>query len=326
MNYVFTFIGEFGYELFNWQGVIRKWCQENKKPGDKVVVCSRQGLENIYEFADHYVNISQLNSYNNTVADCYKAYIWEEKKDLPFKDWPIVGSGPIYDKLINNIKNDVKQQVYSYLNSKPTKYIWSCDYTQMNGFYFGHGGPGGGSIYSNGKFLNNNRFIKIDIPNFNNIKSKLQKEINLDLDSPYILCQTGYRGGHYTEKSNTKIDHSKIFNNLQLDLPILYLDFNSGRYFDSTSNFKVKSYSCSNFNEQACLISLSSYCIFTTEGDFRSHTYIPPMLGKDVHVVASNEVLNLPSESSDFWNRNIFHFGGKIHTYEYEKLKNWKLK
>ena len=25
MIYVFTFIGEFGYELLNWQGTIRKW-------------------------------------------------------------------------------------------------------------------------------------------------------------------------------------------------------------------------------------------------------------------------------------------------------------
>tara|TARA_R110001592_G_scaffold361664_1_gene673010 strand:- start:274 stop:1254 length:981 start_codon:yes stop_codon:yes gene_type:complete len=326
MNYVFTFIGEFGYELFNWQGVIRKWAQQNKKKDDKIIICSRQGLESIYEFADHYINISQLKSYNNTVADCYRAYIWKEKKDLPFEDWPIIGSGPAHDELINNIKNDVKQQISLYLNNKSAKYIWSCDYIQMDNFHFGHGGPGGGSIYSNGKFLNNNKFIKIDIPNFNNIKNKLQKEINLDLDSPYILCQTGYRGGHYTEKSNTKIDHNKIFNNLQLDIPILYLNFNSGRYFDSTSNFEVQSYSCNNFNEQACLISLSSYCIFTTEGDFRSHTYIPPMLGKDVHVVASNEVLKLPSESSNFWNKNIFHFGGEIYTYEYEKLKNWKLK
>ena len=329
MNYIFTFIGEFGYELFNWQGVIRKWAQENKKPEDKIIICSRQGLKNIYDFADQYINISQLDSYNNTVADCYRAYVWKKLKDKPFKDWPIIGSGPLYDKLINNIKDDVKQLVTPSLNNNSIKWVWSCDYTQLDNFHFGHGGPGGGSIYSNGKFLDNNKFTKINIgtiSNFSNIKEKIQNKINLDLNKPFILCQTGYRGGHYTEKSNVKIDHNKVFNNLQSDIPILYLNFNSGRYFDSTSNFEVESYSCNNFNEQACLVLLSAYCIFTTEGDFRSHTYIPPMLGKDVHVVTSNEVLKLPSSSSDFWNDNIFNFGGKMYTYEYEKLKNWKLK
>ena len=103
MNYVFTFIGEFGYELFNWQGVIRKWAQENKKPEDKIIICSRHGLENIYEFADHYIDISQLDSYNNTVADCYRAYVWQKLENKPFEDWPIIGSGPLYDDLVNNI-------------------------------------------------------------------------------------------------------------------------------------------------------------------------------------------------------------------------------
>ena len=61
MIYVFTFIGEFGYELLNWQGTIRKW-SKNKKPGDKIVVCSRKGLDVMYESADYYYDISNLDS------------------------------------------------------------------------------------------------------------------------------------------------------------------------------------------------------------------------------------------------------------------------
>ena len=49
MIYVFTFIGEFGYELLNWQGTLRKWVKENKKEGDEIVVCSRKGLDLMYE-------------------------------------------------------------------------------------------------------------------------------------------------------------------------------------------------------------------------------------------------------------------------------------
>ena len=116
MNYVFIFTGEFGYEMFNWQGVVRKWCQKNKKSGDKVIICSRQGLENIYSFADYYFNISQIESYNNTVADCYRGYIWEKREDLHFDDWPIIGSGPVYTKLVEKIKKDIQSLVLKSIN------------------------------------------------------------------------------------------------------------------------------------------------------------------------------------------------------------------
>ncbi len=43
MNYIFAFIGEFGYELFNWQGVVRKWANNYKKDNDKIIICSRKG-------------------------------------------------------------------------------------------------------------------------------------------------------------------------------------------------------------------------------------------------------------------------------------------
>lgn len=320
MTYAFVFTGEFGYELFNWQGVVRKWVAENKKSNDKIVICSRAGLESIYEFADHYINISQVESYNNTVADCYRGYVWEERDDLEFDDWPIIGSGPVYNKLVDQIKLDIQ----SYTNKTVTnidRWIWSHDYEEINGCHFGHGGPGGGSIYSDGKFLPNNQYVKIKLNNVNEIKSKLQKQIDINLDKPFILCQTGYRAGAgYTRKSKVKVDIN--FNNETM--PVLFLNFNSGRYWDSTSKFNNKhhSYSCTNFNEQACLILLASKCIYTTEGDFRSHTYIPPMLGKDVHVIASREVLQLPSAAVNFWNNYIFKFGGQMSTTEYEQIKD----
>lgn len=321
MTYAFVFTGEFGYELFNWQGVVRKWVSENKKPQDKIIICSRTGLNNIYDFADRYINISQVESYNNTVADCYRGYVWEEKKDLDFDDWPIIGSGPKYDKLVQQIENDIKNIV----DEDVDRWVWSHTYENFNGLHFGLGGPGRGSIYSGAPFLGNNLYKKIIIPNLNEIKTKIQPNIPIDLDQPFILVQTGYRGGKgYTNKSKVKINHEKIFKDL--NTPILYLNFDSGRYWDSTSSFNKTSYKCNNFDEQACLILLSEKCIFTTEGDFRSHTYIPPMLGKDVHVVTSKEVLRLPSCSSRFWNENIFKFGGQMYTYEYESFNLLNLK
>jgi len=322
MNYAFVFTGEFGYELFNWQGVVRKWIQENKTLDDKIIICSRQGLENIYDFADQYINISQVESYNNTVADCYRGYIWEEREDLEFDDWPIIGSGPVYNKLVEQIESDIKSLTNKTVNVD--KWIWSHYYQEIHGCHFGHGGPGGGSIYSDGKFLSNNEYTKIKLPNLNEIKTKLQKHINIDLDKPFILSQSGFRDGKgYLEKSKVKIDPAAVNYFNSAHIPILFLDFDLGRYWDSTSRFNNihNTYSCSNFTEQACLILLAEKCVFMTEGDFRSHTYVPPMLGKDVHVIASHEVLRLPSASVDFWNKNMFTFGGQMYAYEYEQLK-----
>ena len=319
MIYAFTFIGEFGYELFNWQGVIRKWAKNFKNSNDKIYIFSRHGLESWYEFADEYFDISTLESYNKTVADCYTGYVWKES-NLPFDDWPIIRKG----KHIDDIKKDVKNLIKT--KDKNIEWVFSCDYKEINGYHFGQGGPGGGGIYTGRLNLDNNEYRQIPI-NFN-LKPFLQKNLSIDLDKPYILCQTGFRDGKgYTSKSKVKIDHKIILDKVNLNYPILFLNFNSGRYWDSTSNFgqNIESYQCNNFNEQAYLIKNAKHCVFTTEGDFRSHLYLPPMLGRDVHIIASKEVLNLPSTSTDFWNKNIFNFGGKMYVYEYENFNNIKI-
>ena len=68
------------------------------------------------------------------------------------------------------------------------------------------------------------------------------------------------------------------------------------------------------------MIHFANQCIFLTEGDFRSHNYLPPLLGKDVVSVAPKDVLSLPSAAIDFWNKNVFTFGGQIMPLEYEQL------
>ena len=319
MIYAFVFIGEFGYEMFNWQGVIRKWAKENKTPEDKIFIYSRQGLQSWYDFADEYFNISLIPAYNKTIADCYTGYVWEES-DLPFDDWPIIRTG----QHIDDIKNEVKSTLDT--SEIDIKWIFSCDYQVLDGYHFGLGGPSGGSIYEGRLDLNNNEYKKIEVDLSN--REIIQNNINIDLNQPYILCQTGFRDGKgYTNKSKVKIDHANVFKKINSDLPILCLDFDSGRYWDSSSTFDntFDTYKCNTFEEQAVLIMSAEHCLFTTEGDFRSHCYLPPMIGKDVHVVASNEVLKLPSASSTFWNENIFHFGGQMYTHEYETLNEIKL-
>ena len=115
MIYVFSFLGEFGYELLNWQGTIRKWATLHKQPEDKIIICSRKGLEQVYEFADIYINISELDSYNNTIGDCYTCYVFTNKgaDKAPRNEWQINRTGPHLD----NIKSDMKDNINSVLSN-----------------------------------------------------------------------------------------------------------------------------------------------------------------------------------------------------------------
>ena len=69
--YVFVFLGEFGYELLNWQGVIRKFAKK-KDSGTQIICCSRKGLENFYESADIYIDISKVELFSLSVANGYR--------------------------------------------------------------------------------------------------------------------------------------------------------------------------------------------------------------------------------------------------------------
>ena len=82
MTYVFIFTGEFGYEILNWNGTVRKWVQDNKKEGDTIIICSRQGLELMYEMADYYIDISEIDAYANSIADCYCSYVRDSQDNI----------------------------------------------------------------------------------------------------------------------------------------------------------------------------------------------------------------------------------------------------
>ena len=76
------------------------------------------------------------------------------------------------------------------------------------------------------------------------------------------------------------------------------------------SNSKIHRRSISNLEEQVNLIEHSKVCVFISEGDFRSHTYVPPMAGRDVFVVGSSGIFK--NGDIEGWNRHVFEFGGQI--------------
>ena len=323
MTYVFTFIGEFGYELLNWQGTIRKW-SKNKKPDDKIIICSRKGLDLIYgDVCDHFIEISDLQSIKSVVADCYTSYNYIDGTGphLPRSEWKVERVG----KHISDIKDEVSNLVGSTLNlMDDTKWIWSCDYVVMGGFHFGLERPGGrGGIYNVGHNqldLYNNEFIKLK---YDESKREIvEKKLGFSLDEDYVLCQTGYRKGYNLSK--VRIDHDKIISKLLQSSKVVLMDFKTNRLNDSYSTFEDNNrYSVvnvSDMKEQSVLIHHANNCIFFTEGHLRSHTYLPPMFGKDVDVIASKEIFALREAPLDFWNENVFKFGGQMRALPYEDI------
>lgn len=72
MIYIFIFLGEFGYELLNWQGVIRKF-SKTAEASDKIICCSRTNLHPLYEMADAYLDISKVGPFAKGIACAYYA-------------------------------------------------------------------------------------------------------------------------------------------------------------------------------------------------------------------------------------------------------------
>src|SRR5919106_1288934 len=74
MVYIFTFLGEFGYELLNWQGMVRNFAS-TLGPSDAIVCCSRANLYPIYDRADLYIDISDLALFRRSRACAYSGTI-----------------------------------------------------------------------------------------------------------------------------------------------------------------------------------------------------------------------------------------------------------
>ena len=327
-DYIFTFLGEFGYEMFNWQGVVRKWATLYKLPQDRIIICGRKGLQPVYEFADEYIDISELESYKKSTAGIYIAVL-----ELAL-GYDQEGCSKLNRKCVDDIKVEVQEFLQETITLHEPQWIWSSDPQYLEDCKFGKIGPQQGGIYSKRRtpwsFLDvrNNMFAKIKSHNQTDWKMYIQSKYNLDLNDDYILCQSAKRDSFMTTKSKELIDHDQVMNEISKHRRVVYLNFDTGRVgdcksTDGSSNFH--SISCDGFEQQSCLINNASDCVFFTEGDFRSHLYVPPFLGKDIKIVAHSEVFGLHSAPINFWNQEVFTFGGQMIPYSYETLNTQEL-
>lgn len=332
MNYIFVFLGEFGYELLNWQGVIRKFVTTINKDKDKVIICSRTGLEPFYEFADEYIDISKLMYFKNSAANMYWAHnpdcnIYKRNKETLENglDWELMSKKDL--KYQNKMKKEIKQFILKQFKVnlfqrpfifKNYKFIFSSDYQKINGLFFGTKSMSEPKIYAD-LDLNNNNFVKIEPCKKN--KKNIEVKLGFSLADEYILCQTGSR--NVVQRSKEHVEY-KILNTLSKKAKIVLLNFDTKRKLDSKSLFpEIENcciYNCNSFEEQSVLIANAFACVFFTEGDFRSHNYLPPFMGKNVYSIAPKTVFELGTTPIDFWNKNVFKFGGQIIPVVHEEI------
>lgn len=376
MIYVFVFLGEFGVELLNWQGVIRKF-KRTLNPDDRIVCCSRASVYPLYEFCDAYIDIGDVPAFQHSRSLAYFAV-----PPAAASGWDTVAARRFNERLKDELRAIIHLRLLDQdfvsadcdggpgvENGRPAcRYIFSSDYHQLSGLTFGHPRrrlPGmllataleslrsilpaqvsplenakdllaafrrsrdqynGSHIYGQMN-LANNEFVKLQAgatvagavsrASGGAIPGSVADCLGWALDEPYILCQTRQRS--IVRRSPEPLPWETILALLQQlarDIKIVLLTFNTGRLLDSYSEFTAAPncyrYACRSFPEQACLIEHAAHCLFFTEGDFGSHIYVPPLMGKDVTVLAAASMYALPTAPIAFWNEHLFRFGGQI--------------
>ena len=354
MTYIFVFLGEFGFEILNWQGVIRKFAQ-TIEPGDKIVCCSRADLYLLYEKADLYIDISDVKSFQQSRASGYHAMPNE------FSVWHSAG----HRRFERRLKTDLHTYIQERLrktgelgDARRCAFVFSSDGIELNGCRFGlvgyrrnptlatlislyrrletalsvdnattgklqswlyrflptHDYRSAGGIYGSLE-AKNNIYRKLE-PDLGVLPS-VRDQLGWDLSEPFVLCQTRYRETRQVSRELLpRVEIRKLIDRIAERIKVVLLSFDTGRAFDSYSRFEDSAgcfnYRCRSLPEQACLISFAKHCLFFSEGDLGSHVYVPPMMGKDVSVVAPQSIYQLESAPLDFWNRDVFRFGGRI--------------
>lgn len=278
---IFVFLGEFGYELLNWQGTIRK-LKSGLDSDSRVIICSRKGMRSFYEYCDDYIDISDIKTYKDSIANGYS------------------GEG------LN--ESEFKEQLFEMLpqNGNERELFLSNQRTKFRGLTFGYGG-----LYLN-LDLDNNLFARIN-PDLSQ-KDTIKEDVGFNIEKePYVLIQTATRK---RGKTDEKLPVETMLANINTKYKVVLLGFDTMRNLDSYSEIATTrdfvTYKATNFVQQGCLIHFARKCVFFTEGDFRSHIYVPPFMGRDVYAVAHEMVYNLPTAPIDHWNKNVFKFGGHI--------------
>lgn len=337
MVYVFVFLGEFGYELMNWHGVVRKFAATIGSE-DRIVCCSRANLYPLYEMADEFVDISAVPLFRQSRASGYSAIFTAAAVDrrqirsygllnwlrLRLRTYLLVAWLPVqlqryiiaHSKILRD--RDLAWWLRAGISKSNPRciFIFSTPTTRLHGCTFGYETVEN-DIYDNLNIANNSyRKIEPDL----SMRQEFEAQLGWSLEEPFVLVQGRKRDASTRQPSTDTlagmVAEEALISTLGGRIKTVLLSFDTGRWLDSYSTFtnqtNTYAYRCRTFPEQACLIHFAQQCLFLTEGDFGSHIYVPPFLGKDVIALAPRSVYALGTTPVDFWNKHVFQFGGQV--------------
>ncbi len=314
MIYVFVFQGEFGFELLNWQGVVRKFAGTTG-PEDKIVCCSRANLYPLYETAGEFLDISEVPLFKRSRASAY----WGIFSPAELPRTRLLGQFKEKSLKLLMIRQ-LKQFILAHSTiiraapDQPVRFVFSARTSRLNGCLFGWSRRDGVMDIYDLLDVQNNLYRRIEADL--SVRARVEERLGWSLDRPFLLIQTRKRDASTAQPSAETMPDEQLIRALSGQVRTVLLSFDTGRWLDSRSEFGGAAgcfhYACRSFPEQACLIHFARHCLFLTEGDLGSHIYVPPFLGRDVTAVAPLAIFELESAPLDFWNEQVFRFGGQV--------------
>lgn len=276
MVYVFVFLGEFGFELLNWQGVVRKF-SKTLSPSDKIVCCSRANLYPFYEMADVYIDISEIEHLKQSRATWY----WASQTDTVSLNFM---RGLAFDR---RLRTEIKSFVLNRLKTMKKfdanasmRFVFSSGKTQLNGCKFGvtriafvidslasvYDALGSTPLVSadaldalkrvtlksmnflDMRRLDDDAYGMLDVHNNTyrkiepdpSVSSALEERLGFCLEEPFVLCQGRRRDT--TQLSKDLLPEKEMGELIELlarKAKVVLLSFHTGRWLDSYSEFEV---------------------------------------------------------------------------------------
>lgn len=322
MTYVFVFVGEFGYELLNWHAVVRKFQRLN--PGVEVVCASRGQVAALYPGA-RYVDIGHVPRFRASVATGYGATL--EGEEQLASDANAQFDRELRRDLRRAVLDGLRDQLgwkLLALRARRMRFVFSSSKTRVSDCTFGADPllfgavPAEGDIYD---LLDLHNDLYFPVQADTTVRPALERR-GMSFERPYVLVQSRRRAIRL--RSTASVGERRLLDALAARTRVVVTEFATGRAQDSFSAPEaergVERVTVGGFPEQSCLVHHAAACVFLTEGDFGSHIYVPPLLGRDVLAVAPRDVYELGTTPISFWNRHVFRFGGAIRPVAAEDL------
>jgi len=308
-TFIFVFTGEFGYELLNWQGRIRKFSAEH--PGTKIVCASTEATRLLYlDFAE-FIPLDGSDVFNKGIADTYFLRHQSFKRD-GLKD--VITAFIRRKQMSKFIAGELAE-----MDLKNSRFIFSDKLTFVDGTQFGatRWAPRFNllrkrnlqQIYD-GLPSEETQYIEL-IPRESVMREVKKRILDMGITSPFVVVQNADRET-FLKKRRFELPTRDLYSEISKQLPTVEISFRQIRRTDtqSPSTDSNNVYLCTSLEEQAAIIRLSSFCIFMSSGDFRSLHYVPSFCGRDNYSITSSSIIS--NSAIGLWNAEVFMFGGKI--------------